>query len=614
MNSKFEFNFLNHLAAKSTPTQAIAVVNTEAPYIAQLPSPLDLGWLTPLAIISGGILTVLVTFYLMFTKFYRVCNTNEAFVISGPTRDKQVITRSTLFFPGFETITIVSLNQVTVSVVRGNTAEKPLRTKDYLKAVFNGSLQVRVNPDQDSIRNAAMLLGTGKKGEKEILVAEEEVKKRVNDILEGHLRDAASQANLGELQGSVETVTNNLKSKVEPDLARYGLQLLNIAITNIDELNHYNPDNYLDIQAVVTRESIVQQNKKELEKVQEETKTEIALLKLLETQKQLDAERQLKQKQLENTLQTEQMTAANERQVLEVRETERATQELLKVQKQQAIEEGMILSEKQLKEQHILQQQVLEEAEIVKGIAINQKNQELANAEKALIESRKAVSLAATDKETAIKLAEEERQKALALIKAKQAKESALIAQQGELEQERLRAENEKVMALQLAEAIKVKAAAELDKSLKEAEGEKAKISAQNTLSIKALTVQLAETHLEELIAVLPHVMAALAPQPGVLGTNPIILAGTQDGEHGDPTKLLLATSGLTLLTKLLQSPMVTNWGEKLMQGLDSETPLDESQVVKFLQSNPQFLAQLRAPKPSHQETVNAANSASHVG
>lgn len=602
MNSQFD------LTPKNS-TQAIAVANTETPYLAQLSSPMDLGWLMPFALLSGGILTVLVTLYLMFTKFYRVCNTNEAFVISGPTRDKQVITRSTLFFPGFETITIVSLNQVTVSVVRGNTAEKPLRTKDYLKAVFNGSLQVRVNPDQDSIRNAAMLLGTGKKGEKEILVAEEEVKKRVNDILEGHLRDAASQANLGELQGSVETVTNNLKSKVEPDLARYGLQLLNIAITNIDELNHYNPDNYLDIQAVVTRESIVQQNKKELEKVQEETKTEIALLKLLETQKQLDAERQLKQKQLENTLQTEQMTAANERQVLEVRETERATQELLKVQKQQAIEEGMILSEKQLKEQHILQQQALEEAEIAKGIAINQKNQELANAEKALIESQKAVSLAATDKETAIKLAEEERQKALALIKAEQDKQAALIAQQGELEQERLRAENEKIMALQLAEAIKLKAAAELDKALKEAEGEKAKISAQNTLSIKALTVQLAEDHLEELITVLPQVMAALAPQPGVLGTNPIILAGTQDGENGDPTKLLLATSGLTLLTKLLQSPMVTHWGEKLMQGLDATEPLAESQVMTFLQNNPQLVAKLRTAKPSHPDTANASSS-----
>lgn len=599
MNPQLELNLIRKFSLKQPQTTYLEVASTEVPtpYLAQIPANSNFGWLIPAGIISGSIITVVIVTYLMFAKFYRVCNTNEAFVISGPTRDKQVITRSTLFFPGFETITIVSLNQVTVSVVRGHTVEKPLRTKDFLKAVFNGSLQVRVNPDQDSIRNAAMLLGTGKKGEKEILVGEEEIKKRVNDILEGHLRDAASQANLGELQGSVETVTNHLKSKVEPDLARYGLQLLNIAITNIDELNHYNPDNYLDIQAVVTRESIVQQNKKELEKVQEETKTEIALLKLQETQKQLAAERELRQKQLENTLQIEQMTAANERQVLEVRETERATQELIKVRKEQEIQEGIIISEQELQERQIQQKEALESAEIAKGIAINQKNQELANAEKHLIESQKEVALAATDKETAIKTAEEERQKAIARIKAEQNKDTALIAQKGELEQQKLKAENEKVMALQLAEAIKIKAAAELDKSLKEAEGEKAKISAQNTLSIKALTVQLAEEHLEKLIIVLPQIMAALAPQPGILGNNPIILAGTQDGENGDPTKLLLATSGLTILTKILQNPAVMNWGQQLMKGLDSEAPLDQNGVIKFLQDNPEILHQLTNSK-----------------
>ncbi len=308
MNPQLELNLIRKFSPKQPQTTYIEVASTtETPYIAQLPINSGWGWLVPVGIIGGSILGVFMISYLMFTRFYRVCNTNEAFVISGPIRDKQVITRSTLFFPGFEAITVVSLNQVTVTVVRGNTVEKPLRTKDFLKAVFNGSLQVRVNPDLESIRNAAMLLGSGKKGDKEILVEEEEIKKRVNDILEGHLRDAASQANLGELQGNVDTVTNHLKSKIEPDLARYGLQLLNIAITNIDELNHYNPDNYLDIQAVVTRESIVQQNKKELEKVQEETKTEIALLKLQETQKQLAAERELRQKELENSLQIEQI-------------------------------------------------------------------------------------------------------------------------------------------------------------------------------------------------------------------------------------------------------------------------------------------------------------------
>ncbi|MGK7880169.1 MAG: SPFH domain-containing protein [Crocosphaera sp.] len=623
INPKFQLQLILNLSPRQPQNHYIEVVATpETPYLAQVPTNSDWGWLAPAGIITGSIIFVILSSYLMFTRFYRVCNTNEAFVISGPTRDKQVITRSTLFFPGFETITIVSLNQVTVTVVRGNTVEKPLRTKDFLKAVFNGSLQVRVNPDAESIHNAAMLLGSGKKGQKEILVEEEEIKKRVNDILEGHLRDAASQANLGELQGNVDSVTNHLKSKIEPDLARYGLQLLNIAITNIDELNHYNPDNYLDIQAVVTRESIVQQNKKALEKVQEETKTEIAALKLQETQKQLAAERELRQKELENNLEIEQMTAANERQVLEVKQTERTTQELIKVRKKQEIDEGVIVSEQEVQERQIEQQEAIESAEIEKGIRlkeknqelelaeiqkkeaveaaqiekgirIKQKNQELSVAQKDLIESETAVELAKIQQEDAMQKAAEETKKELALIKAQQDKETALISQEGELEQEKLKAENEKNIAVQIAEAIQIKAAAELDKALKDAEGEKAKIAAQNTISVKALTIQLAEDNLDQLIQVLPNIMKSLAPQPGVLGNNPIILAGTQDGEKGDPSKLLLATSGLTILTKLLQNPRVASWGEQLIKSLDSDTPIDQNAVLNFLDKNPQLLEQL---------------------
>ena len=87
--------------------------------------------------------------------------------------------------------------------------------------------------------------------------------------------------------------------------------------------------------------------------------------------------------------------------------------------------------------------------------------------------------------------------------------------------------------------------------------------------------------------------MKALAPQPGVLGNNPIILAGTQDGEKGDPSKLLLATSGLTILTKLLQNPRVSSWGEQLIKSLDSDIPIDENTVFNFFNKNPELLEQL---------------------
>jgi len=612
MDPKFELNFLAQLKDqlnKNNQDQVIEIAENK-PILAQFNSNTNLSWLIPVGILAGGLVLVIVFTYILFAKFYRVCNTNEAFVISGPVRNKQVITRATLFFPGFETITVVSLNQVTVPITRGSTREKPLRTKDLLKAIFNGSLQVRVFPEEKSILNAAMLLGAGKRGDQEIAVGENEIKTRVNDILEGHLRDAAAQSNLGELQSKVENVTNYLREKVKVDLERFGLELLNIAITNIDELNDYDEKNYLDSQAVVTRESIVQKNLKELEQVRQETQTQIAELRLTETEKQLAAQRMLTEKELQNTLAVEQLTAENARQVLEIKETEQAKQELIKVQKAQEIHEGKLISEQLIKEKEIHQQQAIQEAEfdrhiaitlkdqefktqqiasqqtlkekeieqqlaiqqaeIVKEVAIREKNQELAEAEKALIIKQKEVAIAEVQKETAIKTGEETRQKEIALIMAQKNKETALIAKKGDLEQKQLEAQVEKVIANEKAEALKIKAAAQLEEALKKAEGEKAMIDAQNTLSTKAITIQLAEQYMGQLITVLPEVMEALAPQPGILGNNPIIVAGGQNGqETGEATKLVMATSAISLLSQLMKNPAVTNLGHKLMESLN---------------------------------------------
>jgi uncharacterized membrane protein YqiK len=644
MNPKFELTLLSQLhnsqSSDHLSTQVVEVPTSRtqvSPVLAQTGRAGNLDWLIPVGILGAGLIVAVIATYLLFAKFYRVCNTNEAFVISGPVRDKQVVTRATLFFPGFESITVVSLNQVTVPITRGNSKEKPLRTKDLLKVIFNGSLQVRVFPEEKSILNAAMLLGAGKRGEIEILVGETEIKTRVNDILEGHLRDAAAQSNLGELQSKVDTVTTYLREKVKLDLERFGLELLNIAITNIDELNDYDEKNYLDSQAVVTRESIVQKNLKELEQVRQETQTQIAELRLTEKEKQLAAERSLTEKELQNTLAVEQLTAENARQVLDIKETEQAKQELIKVQKAQEIKEGRIISEQLLKEKEIYQQQAIEEAqldkqiaitlkdqdvktqqitteqalkerqidqqlavqqaEIVKEVALREKNQELAMAERALIEKQKEVAIAEVEKETAIKTAEENRVKELALITADRNKETALIGKKGDLEQKRLEAETQKNIAIARAEAIKTQAAADLEEALKKAQAEKAMIEAQNTLSTKAIAIQLSEKYMGQMITVLPDVVRALAPQPGVLGNSPIILAGgNQDGqETGEAAKLVLATSAISLLTQLMKNPALSKFGNQLAQSLANDNGhTNINDILNQAIANPETLEVLR--------------------
>ena len=95
-------------------------------------------------------------------------------------------------------------------------------------------------------------------------------------------------------------------------------------------------------------------------------------------------------------------------------------------------------------------------------------------------------------------------------------------------------------------------------------------IQNDNDSATKAITIQLAEQYMGQFIQVLPEVVSALAPQPGVLGSNPIILAGSnQNGQDaGEATKLVMATSAIALITQMLKNPKLSEWGNKLMDSL----------------------------------------------
>lgn len=248
----------------------------------------------------------------------------------------------------------------------------------------------------------------------------------------------------------------------------------------------------------------------------------------------------------------------------------------------------------------------MQQAEIVKEVALREKNQELAMAQRALIEKQKEVAIAEVEKETAIKTAEENRVKELALITADRNKETALIGKKGDLEQKRLEAEAQKNIAIARAEAIKTQAAADLEEALKKAQAEKAMIEAQNTLSTKAIAIQLSEKYMGQMITALPDVVRALAPQPGVLGNSPIILAGgNQDGqETGEATKLVLATSAITLLTQLMKNPALSKFGSQLTQSLANDnTQTDINDILNQAIANPETLEVLR-----HALTSNEAD------
>lgn len=115
-----------------------------------------------------------------------------------------------------------------------------------------------------------------------------------------------------------------------------------------------------------------------------------------------------------------------------------------------------------------------------------------------------------------------------------------------------------------------------------EAEGQKAIIEAHNSLSNANRTAELLKTIWPELVTQLPDLIKALAPQPGVLGESRIYsfpgLSGSNGNgsNSGDINKLLLSTSGLTLLNGLLNEgklSTVVDQVKSLLQDPPSVSP-----------------------------------------
>ncbi len=154
-----------------------------------------------------------------------------------------------------------------------------------------------------------------------------------------------------------------------------------------------------------------------------------------------------------------------------------------------------------------------------------------------------------------------ERTQKLAVIVAQQDAQKHRIAEQNVVEIDVFRRRRQAEIARQAAEleaeSIRTLADANRHKAMAEAEGQRALIEAQNSLSNANRTAELLKTLWPELVTQLPDLMKALAPQPGVLGESriysfPGVNGGNGNGNAGDINKLLLSTSGLTLINGLL--------------------------------------------------------------
>ncbi|MEO1207949.1 MAG: SPFH domain-containing protein [Cyanobacteria bacterium J06638_20] len=419
-------------------------------------SPPIVGQLGGLGILaSSGVVTFIVLLLLAivaYTRVYVITPTNEAFVKTGGViqkRKKVVLNGGCVVLPGFHELTRVPLRELSIDVER--TGKLAVRTQDYLRADMRVTFYVCINASEEDVLTAAARLS--KDGKITPIDIKNALEKRADD----GIRAAAKSKNLAEIDSDKLGFAQEVLNLVEPDLKKVGLTLNNIAISEIEESDTYDTNNFFDAQGVRLRTETIQRS------IQQKREVELTTRVAIE-QKELDAEKRSLQitkdqedAKLTQTQEIESLKAEQERTIREKRDSEAALAERNKILQEQSIEEEEIqrkltvqqkqldadieLEERQkaLERAKIQQEQAVQEEEIQRKLSVQQKQLdadiELEERQKALerakIQQEKAVQeeeiqrkLSVQQKQIEADIELEERQKALKVAQALQREEA----------------------------------------------------------------------------------------------------------------------------------------------------------------------------------------------
>lgn len=528
-----------------------------------------------------------------YTRVYVITPTNEAFVRIGigSNRKKSVfLNGGCVVLPGFHELTRVPLREISIDVER--TGKLAVRTQDYLRANMRVTFYVCVSPnEQDVLTVAARLSRQGR-------ITPEDIKDALEKRADDAIRAAAKRKSLAEIDSDKLGFADEVLNLIQQDLKRVGLTLNNIAISEIEESDTYDTNNFFDAQGVRLRTETIQKSIQQKREV--ELTTQVAI-----EQRELDAQKQSLRIAQENEsaklaqqLEIEALRAQREREIQEAKDKEAAKTERNKILQAQAVEEEKIRQQlavqqsqieanialeerqKQLKVAQALQQQEAEVANIQRQqtvesarlasqvqVAESERLSRIAQQEAAIAIAEKEQQRLAAEAErakaeagvqTATELEIAERQQRLAVIAAEQEAQKQRISEQNVVEIDVFRRRRQAEIARQAAEleaaSIRTLAAANRDRAVAEAEGLAAQLAARNHISTGNLTAELLTTLGPQLIDKLPEVLLSLAPQPGVLGDARVYSFGGSNGAGAgqDISQLLLSTSGLQFIDTLL--------------------------------------------------------------
>lgn len=405
---------------------------------------------------------------LVIGMLYRRAERDAAFVRTGLGGKKVIKDGGAVVLPVFHSLAVVKLNTLLLTVNRGE--KDALITKDRMRADIGAEFYVRVKPDVESIGLAAQTLG-------ERTNDADELRKLIEAKLVDALRSVAATMTLIQLQEQRAAFVKAVQEAVAADLMSNGLELESVSLTRLDQTDkrHFNPDNTFDAEGLAALTKITETRRKEVNDITRATEVAIA-------ERDRDAQRQ----KLEIAREVEEAELNQRRDIAQKTAATRAETASKEAEARRAEEEARIASEQAVAERAAKAKEARERAELDADRAIHQRRIEAdRDVEIAEQERQILVALKSRDESEAKAQAEDARAKAVAAEErvgsakqveiAEREKRIAVIDAEKEAQIEAtavtVKADADKMAALDEAEAVRTRAQAKADAARIEAEG-----------------------------------------------------------------------------------------------------------------------------------------------
>ncbi len=417
---------------------------------------------------------------------------NLAYVITGLGGRRVAIDGSRIYIPFLHEKVPVSLETMKLEVER--KGPDALITRDNLRVDVKAEFYIKVQPDAESVLNAARSLGDKS-------VNAQSVSALVFEKLVSALRSVAATKDLVEIHAQRDAFASSVQQLVRSDLEQNGLTLESVTISRLDQTSQelLSDNNIFDAQGKRKITEITQAALVERNRLEQEAKREITL-KNVQTQKEiLELERQRAEAEAAQQAEVAKVQAEKKREAETYAIEQQRQVQQAQIQQEQAVrtaalerDRQLLLKEQEVQKTDIERAKTIELTEREKQIAVAEAERQRAEAEKAALEAQAERERANQQIITVQQLAAAEREAQAKLIAAKQ-----------QIEQERIKRETE-VQVQAFAEVKKAeaqKAAAELEAQAiltrAEAEARAREQVAKGETAVKMVDVNIAREQVE---------------------------------------------------------------------------------------------------------------------